>query len=97
MASDLQQTLQRISRKAESLTELYKEVLRGKKTAEARVKELELEVTRRDEEIRQLKSRIEYLTVVTTAIPDRKDVERSRATLSRLVREIDRCISELSD
>ena len=30
MASDLQQTLQRISRKTEFLTERYNEVLRGK-------------------------------------------------------------------
>ncbi|HRF69755.1 MAG TPA: hypothetical protein PK430_11150 [Muribaculum sp.] len=97
MASDLQQTLQRISRKTEFLTERYNEVLRGKTSAEARVKELEQTVTRLNEEIRQLKSRIEYLTVVTIAHPDRRDVESSRAKLTKLVREIDRCISELSE
>lgn len=97
MASDLQQTLQRISRKTEFLTERYNEVLRGKTSAEARVKELEQTVTRLNEEIRQLKSRIEYLTVVTIAHPDRRDVESSRAKLTKLVREIDRCILELSE
>ncbi len=97
MASDLQQTLQRISRKTEFLTERYNEVLRGKTSAEARVKELEQTVTSLNEEIRQLKSRIEYLTVVTVAHPDRRDVELSRAKLTKLVREIDRCISELSE
>ncbi len=97
MASDLQQTLQRISRKTEFLTERYNEVLRGKTSAEARVKELEQTVTRLNEEIQQLKSRIEYLTVVTVAHPDRRDVEFSRAKLTKLVREIDRCISELSE
>jgi len=86
-----------ISRKTEFLTERYNEVLRGKTSAEARVKELEQTVTRLNEEIRQLKSRIEYLTVVTIAHPDRRDVESSRAKLTKLVREIDRCISELSE
>ncbi len=97
MASDLQQTLDRISRKAESLTERYDALLKGKRAADETISRLEEQIARQAEEIRQLKNRVEYLTVVTTAIPNREDVERSRARISRLVREIDRCISELSE
>lgn len=97
MATDLQQTLARIVRKAESLSERYEAVLKSKHEADARVEELEKEVYRQNEEIRYLRSQIEYLTVVTVADPQRKDVEQSRATITRLVQEIDKCIADLSE
>lgn len=97
MASDLQQTLLRISRKAESLTERYNALRQAKKEADETIDRLEKKLLSQDDQIRILKSRIEYLTVVTTAIPNRQDVERSRARISELVREIDKCITELSE
>ena len=97
MATDLQQTLARIMRKAESLSERYEAVLKAKHEVDTRVEELEQEVYRQNEEIRYLKSQIEYLTVVTVADPQRKDVEQSRATITRLVQEIDKCIADLSE
>lgn len=97
MVSDLQQTLMRIGRKVESLTERYNALLAEKRKADAIISQMEKQILSRDEEIRILKSRVEYLTVVTTAIPNRDDVEKSRAKISELVREIDRCITELSE
>ncbi|MBO5297266.1 MAG: hypothetical protein J6B03_06690 [Candidatus Homeothermus sp.] len=97
MAGDLQQTLLRISRKAESLTERYNALYQAKKEADETIAGLEKKIAGQEEEIRILKSRVEYLTVVTTAIPDRRDVELSRARISELVREIDKCITELSE
>lgn len=97
MASDLQQTLDRISRKARLLTERYSIVLKERDEAQARIEELETTVYDMRKEIEELNRRVEYLTIVTTAIPLRKDIELSRARLSELVREIDRCISELSE
>ena len=44
-----------------------------------------------------LRQRIEHLTVVTTLAPDHRDVEHTRAFLSGLLRDIDKCISELSE
>lgn len=87
----------RISRKAESLTERYNALRQAKKEADETIDRLEKKISSQDDEIRILKSRIEYLTVVTTAIPNRQDVERSRARISELVREIDKCITELSE
>ena len=97
MAGDLQQTLLRISRKAESLMERYNALYQAKKEADETIDKLEQKISRQEDEIRILKSRVEYLTVVTTAIPNRQDVELSRAKISELVREIDKCINELSE
>lgn len=97
MASDLQDTLSRISRKAESLVERYNALYQAKKEADETIDKLEQKISRQEDEIRILKSRVEYLTVVTTAIPNRQDVELSRAKISELVREIDKCINELSE
>ncbi len=97
MASDLQQTLQRISRKAETLVDRYNFVDEQRRKAEERVTELEATVAQLTEEISGLQDRIEYLTVVTTTFPQRENVEKSRALISRLVREIDKCIADLSE
>lgn len=97
MASDLQQTLQRISRKAETLVDRYNFVDEQRRKAEERVTELEATVAQLTEEISGLQDRIEYLTVVTTTFPQRENVEKSRALISRLVREIDKCITDLSE
>lgn len=56
-------------------------------------KELELE-KRRNSELRQ---QIEYLQVVHSVTPSREDVNQTRAILTGLVREIDKCIADLSD
>ena len=97
MASDLQQTLDRISRKARLLTERYSIVLKERNEAQARNDEYDPTVYDMRKAIEEINRKPEYLTIVTTAIPSRKDIEMSRAKLSELVREIDRCISELSE
>lgn len=97
MAEDLKLTLQRIARKAEHLTERYNVVLREKEVAETRIKDLESTIGDQKKTIERLSQEIEYLKVVTPIVPNRNDVESSRAKLSELVREIDRCISELND
>ncbi len=91
MATDLQERLERVSRKTLGLTDRYNALLGEKRAADART------VTELRQQVETLTRQIDYLTVVTTAIPSRSDVERSRAVISRLVREIDKCISDLSD
>jgi predicted nucleic acid-binding Zn-ribbon protein len=97
MAGDLLETLQRVSSKTDFLMQRYNKVLQEKQSAETRVNELENTVLRLNDKIKQLETRIEYLTVMTTVIPSRDDVEASRAKLAKLVRDIDKCISELSE
>lgn len=97
MASDLQQTLERLNRKALNLTERYQAVLHDKQVALSRIAELEAQVLTMRQRIETLERQVEYLSVVTTAFPSREEMERSRARLSELVREIDRCISDLTE
>ncbi len=97
MAGNLQQTLERIRSKSGLLTERYRVLLKEKEAGDERIKELEATNIRQQREIEQLRQEVEYLKIATTINPDRKEVERSRAILSGLVREIDKCILELNE
>ncbi len=97
MADNLQQTLERIRNKAGLLTERYVVLYQEKRAGDQRINELEATIVRQKQEIEKLQQEVEYLKIATTLNPDRKDVERSRAILSELVREIDKCILELNE
>lgn len=97
MAGNLQETLERISNKAALLTERHAILRKEKNLADARIEELNATILKQRKEIESLQQEIEYLKIATTIIPNHKDVEKSRAILSGLVREIDKCISELSE
>lgn len=97
MAANLQQRIESLRSKSRLLTERYAEVLEEKRAAEAQIDELRAQLQRQQREISHLRQQIENLQVVTTISHNRKDVERSRAFLSQLVRDIDKCIAELTD
>lgn len=97
MANDLQQTLERLNRKSLNMIERYQSVLQAKQAAEKRIIELETTIDTMRNRIETLERQVEYLSVVTTAFPSREEVKRSQARISELVREIDKCISDLSE
>ncbi len=98
MADDnLKQTLERLRGKADILGNRYRLLLQEKQQADVRIEELTTITQKQQKEIDGLQQEVEYLKVVTTLTPDRNDVEKSRAFLSKLVRDIDKCISELND
>ena len=97
MANDLQQTLERLNRKSLNLIERYQSVLQAKQAAEKRIIELETTIDTMRNRIETLERQVEYLSVVTTAFPSREEVKRSQARISGFVREIDKCISDLSE
>ena len=97
MAIALADTLSRIVRKAESLTDRYEVLSEAKQEADARIAELEDLVSGLEEEVRRLKAEVEYLTVVNVISPTREDIDRSRAKLSGLVQEINKCIADLTE
>ena len=97
MAEDLKQTLERLRGKTDLLTQRYRILLQEKQVADMQNNELTALINRQQQELNRLQQEVEYLKVVTTLNPDRKDVEKSRAFISELVREIDKCISELKE
>lgn len=97
MAANLQQRLDSIRGKATLLTQRYAELLEEKRAAEAQIAELHTQLRRQQEELTRMRQQIESLQVVTTLSRGREDVERSRAFLSQLVRDIDKCIAELTE
>ena len=96
MTENLKQTLERLRGKADILTQRYQRLLQEKQEADLCIKELTSLNKSQQDEINRLKQEVEYLKVVTTLNPDRETVEKSRAFLSSLVREIDKCIVELN-
>ena len=97
MTDNLQQTLERLRGKSEILIERYRKLLQEKQDVDLRIKELSTLIEQQQKEIDRQQQEIEYLKVVTTLTPNRNDVEKSRAFLSELVREIDKCIQELNE
>lgn len=97
MAGNLREQLDAISFKARLLTERYRQLRQAKSEADARIEELEATVKQLRRQINDLSRRNEYLSVVTTLFPDKDSVEKGRVLLSELVREIDKCIAEITD
>lgn len=97
MAGEFQQIIDRINAKSQLILERYAMVNRQRSEAVQRVHELEESLRKMQAENERLAREVEFLRIATTIAPDRKDVADTRAMLSELVREIDRCISDLND
>lgn len=97
MAGNLQQRLDRLKSKTDLALARSQALQERLDAAKALVTSLEETIRSKDNEIAILHQRIEHLTVVNTLTPDHRDVEHTRAFLSGLLRDIDKCISELSE
>ena len=96
MAGNLQERIDSIKSKAALLTDRYKAVKRAKEEAEEQVAELKAQILYLERELSAKDAEIARLKVTTVLTPDHRDVEATRALLSELVREIDKCIAQLS-
>lgn len=97
MAAELENTLRRISEKSRFLVERYRVLDAENRQKGARVAELEKALAERDKELEALKLQVEYLSVSSALAPDRDTLENTRSIIADLVREVDRCIADLSD
>lgn len=96
MSSTLQQRLQAVTAKAHLLVSRYDTLLKAKEEADRRIEELEGELRKEQSLVARLKVEVEELRVVTTLTPRREDVEQSKAMLAEFLRDIDKCIDELT-
>ena len=97
MSETLARRLDSINAKVALLKQLHEQLLSRIDEKEARINELTMLTAQRDKEIDRLRQDTEYLRVVHTITPSREEVERSRAFLSGLMRDIDKCIADLDD
>ena len=97
MANELQQTLARIINKSNILVEKYHALMSANAELASEKEQLveEIEKMKRANELLQQEN--EYLKLARVVAPDLNDVENARATISTLVRDIDKCIAQLND
>lgn len=97
MAFEDLDTLGKVVAKANLLAERYEILAKSRDEAQARVAELEGRLLVAERELESLRAEAEYLRMAAVISPDRDQIEQTRAIVSGLVREIDRCITDLSD
>ncbi len=97
MAGDIQQQLERLKFKADLLTKRYVDVLSERDEAMDKIAQLEALIERQKKDLQRLEHELEYQKIATTISQSSEDVERSRAVLTELMREIDSCINELTN
>lgn len=97
MAIDLQEQLVRVGAKTTLVLEKY--ALMKQRLAEARgaVERLTEQLRQRDSEIEQLRLRLEYLMVSHTVASGGEDLQKTKALIDELVRDIDSCLADLND
>lgn len=97
MAGNLQDTIESIKAKVRVVIDRQTLLLKEKEEVEARVLMLEEVIDQQRKEIERLRLETEYLKIAATLSPSREDVEHTRVVLSGLVREIDKCITDLTE
>lgn len=97
MAADLKEQLDRVRNKANVLVEKYTRLHDAFKEAKAEVESLQARLIAKDKEIETLRMKVEHLSIASTVKLSGEDLQSTRRMIADLVREIDRCIIDLSD
>jgi len=95
MARDFQQQLESLGAKLLVVSERYSHLEESYRAAKAEITELKAALLASEREIDRLKVDNEYLTVASTVRGNRESLEVTRAMIADLVRDIDRCITDL--
>lgn len=97
MAANLREQLDRVRSKTSIVVEKYHRLKEAYTDARQENDRLKAELLARDKEIEQLRMKVEYLSIASTVKLTGNDLETTRAMVADLVREIDRCIADLSE
>lgn len=97
MASDLQNTLRRIAGKSEILIEKYRALTAEKRKVEAANEELRSRNESLRKEVETLRRENEYLRLARTISATPEQAQANRSRIAKIVRDIDKCISQLTD
>lgn len=96
MANELQQTLARIINKSNILIEKYHALEQANQALATRNEQLldDIEQMKKNNEL--MRQEIEYLKMARVIAPDIVNLDHAKATISKMVRDIDKCISQLN-
>lgn len=96
MSQSLRQRTESIRAKCHVLTERYEQLLAYKREADAMMKSQQAEIERQQTEIARLENELRYLKLTAAIATTDEERQSARELLTGLVREIDRCINELT-
>ena len=96
MATDLHSTIERILNKSSVLVEKYHALEAEKANADLEIKQLQGEITALRKEVEQLRQDNEYLRIARSIAPSFEQLEESKSIINQLVRDVDKCISQLT-
>lgn len=97
MATDLEHTLQRLAEKSRLLTARYQTLAQQLQQAQQENDALQATLQKRDKELEHLRLQVEYLTIASTIVTSRGDLQQTRQLITNLMRDIDRCIADLAE
>lgn len=97
MASELQETLARIVTKSKVLVDKYHVLNAEKERLEQVVAHLQSEVDVLKKENEKLSTDNHYLTMARHFVPNSEKAAEAKKMISSLVRDIDKCISQLNE
>ena len=96
MAADLHSTIERILSKSGVLVEKDQALEKERVNAEQEISRLRNEIQKLKKEVEQLRQDNEYLKLARSIAPSYEQLAESRAIISQLVRDVDKCISQLT-
>lgn len=97
MASELQDTLDRIINKSNILIEKYRVLSGEKEELEVKLELVKEDNERLRKENEALRQDNEYMKMARAVAPDPEKAAQVRSMISTLVRDIDRCINQLNE
>ena len=97
MASDLQETLNRIVNKSTILIEKYHALEAENKSLAEQVESLRSELAHLKKEDEQLQMDNKYLKIARNVASSPEEMKAAKQVIASLVRDIDKCISQLNE
>lgn len=96
MATELRERLERLQRKSAVLVDKYQALLTQSQQTAHELEDATATIARLQSQVEQLEQDNQYLRMAHTVATTPEAVAQTRATISKLVRDIDRCISQLN-
>ena len=96
MATDLHSTIERILSKSGVLVEKYQALEAEMEIADKEIRRLQGEIAVMKKELETLRQDNEYLRLARSIAPSYEQLAESKSILNQLVRDVDKCISQLT-